>query len=219
MIASVLLAAALAASPPTELRIERAAARVVVVPARGGSLSVSVKPGGQGPAPRVRREGAALVVDGGQASAGHGGIFDVLNLSRCKSDPASLPVVTVRAPPYVRITGSGALFGRVGPADSLMLDTEGCGRWSVGSIAGPVWIRAKGDTRVEVAGHAPKAELYAFGSSDIHHTGEVGTLTAEVHGASKVRVKLVDGQVDSVVDGSGDVLYSRPSTGKYCTLC
>ena len=215
----IILAAALATAAPADLRIEHAAARVVVTPARGGVLSVSVTSGREGPPLAIRREAGALVVDGGVASAGKGGLFDVFNQSRCKADPASLPLITVRAPANVRITGSGALFGQVGPADSLMLDAEGCGRWVVGSIGGPVWIQLKGATTAEVAGHAPRAEFYAWGSSQIHHSGEVGSMTAQVHGSAKVRVRLVDGSVDSLVDGSGDVLYSRPAKGRYCTLC
>ena len=216
----ILLAAAIAAaSGPTELRIEHAAARVVVTPARGAVVSATIQQAKDGPPLSMHREGAALVIDGGQAGAGHGGLFDVFNASRCKTDPKLLPLVTVRSPAGVKITSVGAVFGEVGPADSLAMTASGCGRWTVGSIAGPVAVRLDGTGRVVVAGHAPRAELIATGGSEIVHTGEVGSLTAEVHGSSKVKVKLVDGQVDSLIDGSGDVTYDRPSKGVYCTLC
>jgi hypothetical protein len=209
MIQMILFAAALAAAP-TELRIDHAAARVVVTPARGGTLSATVTPAGAGPPLQVRREGKVLVIDGGLPEAGHGGLFDVFNGSRCKTNPAALPLITVRSPADVRITGTGALFGQVGASDSLVLDTDGCGRWRIGPVVGTLWMRVKGQTTAEVAGHAPKADLYAWGASEIRHSGEVGVLTAEVHDASTIRVRMVDGAVDSLVSGSGDIIYARP---------
>jgi hypothetical protein len=216
---TILLAAVLAAAGPTELRIENAAARVVVIPRRGGVLTAAIRQAKDGPPLQLRREGAALVVDGGQAGAGRGGIFDLFNQSRCRTDPATLPLVTVRAPADARIVSSGAIFGQVGPADSLTLTAKGCGRWAAGSVAGPLSIHVDGHTRVTVAGNAPRAELVATGASRIEHTGEVGSLTAEVHGSSTVQVRLVNGQVDSLIDGTGDVTYGRPAKGSFCTQC
>jgi hypothetical protein len=215
----ILLAATLAAAGPTELRIEHAAARVVVVPKRGGVVSATVQQAKDAPPLTVRREGAALVVDGGLNNAGHGGLLDVFNLSKCRTDPATLPLVTVQAPASARIVSEGAIFARVGPADGLYLKAKGCGTWAVGSIGGPVDINIDGQTKVTVSGHAPHAELRATGASRIDHTGEVGILTAEVHGSSTVMVKLVNGQVDSVIDGTGDVTYGRPAKGTFCTFC
>jgi hypothetical protein len=197
----LLAAAALTAQPPVglaSLRIEHAAARVVIVPEARGALSVAIRQGRGLPPLTQRRDGPALVIDGGLADAGRRGRFDLLDRSRCRAKPADLPVVTVRAPLNARIAVSGAIFGEVRASDSLELTADGCGVWRVGPVRLRLTIRTSGSPTVEVAsvngelgvqlkgsgdviiggGHAPVATVVIDGSGDIEDRGSIGRLQA-----------------------------------------
>jgi len=233
-----LLAAVLTQLPAdlAYLRIEHAAARVVVIPQAGDGVAVAVRQAARLPPLKIRRDGAALVVDGGLARAGQGGWFDWFDRSGCRTPPAGLPLITVRAPMTVRIAASGALFGEVAASDDLALAATGCGTWRLAPVRRTLAIAVTGATRVDAAhtdgtlritlegpgavaveaGHSPTAAIDLRGSGTVDHRGTVGTLAASLRGSGKVRVREVWGLVDAMVDGTGDVFYSRPKTGHFC---
>ena len=219
MLAPILALAAVSAAPapagPSELRIEHAAARVVVIPEARADVAVTVRAGKSGPAPTMRRDGKFLVVDGGVAGAGQGGLFDFSDGSRCKTAPADLPLITVRAPLNARITASGAIQGQVGPSRSLVLNTTGCSHWTAAAVNGLLAVSVKGPGAVTVAGNANRAELSVDGPGSINHTGEIGELDATTIHNGKIRAHVVYGEAES----QGDVVYGRPAGGHYCTLC
>lgn len=222
------LAAALSAQP-TVVRIERAVARVVVIPEVRAGAAVSVRPGRNGRAPTVRREGRALVVDGAEAGAGRGGWFDVLDRGRCRADPATLPVITVRLPVDARLSATGAIWGQAGPSQTFDLAATGCGRWRIGPVKYVLNIATRGAPVVEavgvdgklgvdlkggggvtiLGGHATTAVVDIDGTGDVTHRGSIGSVQADLRGSGKLRIGLLYGGIDASVHGTGDVFYSR----------
>jgi len=145
-------------------------------------------------------------------------------------------VIVARVPLDAAVSASGAVAGEVRSADRLDLRLSGCGDWRVAdvrrdlalrtssagtaTIAGAedrLLVEAGGLARVAVAGgHSQAARLAARGRALIEHRGSVGGLAAQVRNAGVVRVREAWGAVDAVVDGTGDVFYSRPQGARYC---
>lgn len=202
----------------------------MVIPKPRGAMSAAIRQGRDLPPLTLRREGAVLVVDGGLAQAGKGGLFDILDRSRCRMQPADLPVITVRAPINVRIVADGAVHGEVGPTESLDLTLSGCGAWKLAPVRFTLTVRKTGASTVDAAsvnsvlgvrligsgdvvirdGHAPIATVLIDGSGNVVDHGTVGRLAADLRGSGKVTVREIWGELDASVRGSGDVLYHRP---------
>lgn len=233
-------AAPAAAAGGAGLLIERAVARVVVIPEPRADVTVLVRPAPGRPAPVVRRAGARLVVDGGQPDAGRAWgplwLQRWLGRGRCEADRAPQAVIVARTPMDAKVTVSGAVSGQVRRADRLDLRLSGCGDWRVAEVrrdlalradnAGTVTIdgaedrllvEAGGLAHVAIAGgHSQAARLVARGRAVIEHRGSIGGLAAQVRNAGVVRVREAWGAVDALVDGTGDVFYSRPHGPRYC---
>ena len=224
-IAALALVSAAAASPALAVegpgvRVEHAAARVIVIAEPRSDYAISINQGRAGLRPLViRKDGGVTVVDGGYGFTG--GIMHFgWNSLNCRGGRmggqrvaipgkgdvavADLPVVTIRAPIDARIGGSGAVYGEVNGARTLDLSNSGCGDWRVGDVRGPLHISMSGSGDVHGAA-AGDTSVSISGSSDVMLGQVNGRLETHTSGSGDIRAASVRGPVQTRIAGSGDV--------------
>jgi hypothetical protein len=229
-------AAAPALAQAPQVQIQHAAVRLVVVPEPRSNVILTVVHGpNRLPALSVRQDGGRVIVDGGlerPLGQGPGGIS-------CQGGPgggasvevagvgwigfSDLPVVTAHVPMDARISGQGAVYGRVGATHSLDLANAGCGDWSLAPVKGRLAVANAGSADIH-AGDAGQlqahlggsgglgveridegAEIAVSGSGDVRGASVRGPLRVAVGGSGGVRFGRVDGPVQAELSGSGDV--------------
>jgi len=223
---AVLGAAPAFAQTPT-LRISHAAARVVIQAENRADIAVTVSGrASRLPPLNVRRDGGAVVVDGGlnthSISCGgdyslthlFGGIDHVHDTRRVKLsgvgwvNVSDLPVITVHAPRAVAIAADGAVWGEVGPTDLLSLDAGGCGDWRIAAVRGKLsaHVAGSGDIQGDTAG---ALDVSVAGSGDVSLHGVAGPAHIDLAGSGDVRLGAVTGAIDARLAGSGDLVADR----------
>lgn len=207
------LAGAASAQERPGVRLENAAARLIVIPEARGDVSVSIKGGDSRLPPlRTRMEGRTVVVDGdlrnriescGSVNINVGVLFHpdarpypgqrvmIRGVGPLALD--RLPVVTARVPMDAAVAAGGAVWGEVGPTEALHLSKDGCGDFRLADVHGVL-------------------DLASHGSGDTfaHHAGR---LHASVAGSGNLTTEDVGGSADLVVSGSGDVKMGRVAGG------
>jgi hypothetical protein len=211
------LAAGAAEAEPI-LRIEHAAARVVVIPEARGDVVYTIQPGRAGLPPlQIRRDGGATVLDGGLA-AGFGPFGLPMGLSCHGAGDhvrvripghgevalQDLPVVTARVPLSAQVAVGEAVFGEIGPSQSLDFSNAGCGDWRIADVRGAAAfaLSGSGDIRARNVG---AATVRISGSSDVYFGGVQGALEARVSGSGDVHAAWINGPLSARISGSGDV--------------
>ena len=192
------------------VRIEDAAARLVVIPEARHDVSVTVRQGeGRLPPLRTRTEGDTIVVEGGlrdriqSCGAINVNIIGLFAHRRGEPSPGQrvmvrgvglvpyehLPVVTARVPLDSAVSVSGAVWGEIGATDRLRLAKSGCGDVTVGDVRGDF-------------------DLASNGSGDTA-MGRSGRLRASLRGSGDLQGGDVGGGVDLSISGSGDARLGR----------
>lgn len=224
--ALALIAGAAEAAETGGVRVEHAAARVVVIPEARGDYQISINQGRAGLRPlEIRKDGGVTVVDGGYgAPLGIRWGWDNLNCrgsnGRQRVDVpgkgevavADLPVVTIRTPLDARVGASGAVFGEVGPTRSLDVSNGGCGDWKIADVRGPLHVAmaGSGDLRGQASG---EAHVAISGSADVMLGPVGGALDTRTSGSGDIHVASVRGPVDTRIAGSGDVTIDGGQAG------
>jgi len=214
------------AQTPT-LRISHAAARVVIQAEDRPDIAVSVSRGtSRLPPLNVRRDGGVVVVDGGldthTTSCGgdyslthlFGGIDHVRDTRRVKLtgvgwvNVGDLPVITVHAPRAVSVSVGGAVWGDVGPSESLSLDAGGCGDWRIAAVRGKLsaHVAGSGDIQGDTAG---ALDVSVAGSGDVSLHSIAGPTHIDLAGSGDVHLGAVSGAIDARLAGSGDLVADR----------
>ena len=217
LLGSGLMSAQALAQEP-ELRIENAAARVVVIPEARGDVVYTVQQGRAGlPALQTRRDGGLTVLDGGLG--GGFGPFGIHFGMNCQGSGdhvrvripghgmvalQDLPVVTARVPLNAHVSVGQAVFGEIGPSQSLDFSNSGCGDWKLADVRGPthVALSGSGDIRARSAG---PTDVHISGSSDVYFGPVNGSLEAHISGSGDVHAASVSGPLVARIAGSGDV--------------
>jgi len=228
---AVVAICALGATPalaqmPT-LRINHAAAVVVISPENRPNIAVSVTRGaGRLPPLKMRRDGGALVVDGGlntgsmSCDGGYkvthlfGGIDHNHDTRRVRVmgvgwvKVSDLPVITVHAPRTVAVSTDGAVWGSMGPSEAVALDAGGCGDWQVAAVRGKLTahVAGSGDIQGDTVG---ALELHIAGSGDLDLRSVAGPAMIEVVGSGNVHLGAAAGAVDARLLGSGNLVADR----------
>ena len=220
VLAAGLLAPAAASAQQAGVRVEHAAARLIVIPEPRGNVSVTVHQGSAGLPPlQVRQEGGVVVVDGGLdrriegCTSAHIGIFThreegqgtYVRVRGMRAIPvAELPVITAHVPLNARVGASDAVWGEVGPTSRLDLATAGCGDWRVADVRGDFHVRmaGSGDVRAASTG-ATRAAL--AGSGDLQLAMVNGGFDVAISGSGDVHSRIVNGPIAAKIAGSGDV--------------
>lgn len=186
------------------VRVEHAAARMVVIPEARTTISVTVTDGDPRlPRLVVRQTGAGVSIEGGlerRIEGCRGGVTNTRlwgSLVHTRDDRAvqiagvgrvelgQLPVVTAHVPMNAKIAAGDAVFGQVGPATTVDFTNTGCGDWRVADVRGALAV-------VEV------------GSGDVH-AGAAQSVHARVTGSGDITMGAVGGHADALVAGSGDI--------------
>ena len=216
--AAALPAMAFAAAPT--VRVDHAAARVVVIPENRGDISVTINQGRAGLHPlEIRHDGGVIVVDGGMEPRilgmnwgwnglncrGSGEHTRVFIPGKGEVAVNELPVVTIHTPMDAHVGGSGAVFGEVGPTASLDLANSGCGDWRVADVRGPLGIALSGSGDVHGAA-AGETHIRISGSGDVFMGPVNGALETRTSGSGDIRALSVHGPISTAIAGSGDVL-------------
>ena len=227
VLAALFASAAAPALAAPGVTVQNAAARMVVIPEARNDVRIDVQrgPDGRIPTPVVRQEGDRLVVDGGlRGRVGGCGTFGVdwrvFNGGR-EGEPNPhvqrvmvrgigpltldrLPLITAHVPLHAAVAVGDAVFGRVGPSESLVLASNGCGDWTVGDVGGALEIAAHGSGDIH-AGRAGVLHAALAGSGDLT-TGDVaGDAALAVHGSADTKLGRVGHGLSVDLSGSGDV--------------
>ena len=192
-----------------------AAARMVVIPEARRDVDVRITPGdARLPTLRPSLEGGRVRIDGGLARRIRGcGIYGA-NWGRA-AEPrvrieglgevprSALPLVTVRVPLDAAVGASGAVWGEVGPSDSLDLAHGGCGDWTVAPVRGAfnLSVVGSGDTRARTAG---SLHLAVNGSGDLAMDA-VRLADIAIRGSGDAHIGRIDGPLTTSTAGSGDI--------------
>lgn len=203
------------------VRVEHAAARLVVIPEARADVSVVVTPGDPRlPALDVRREGRTVVLDGGlrgRIGACRGSdlslngrrpliTVEVRGVGRVPFD--RLPLVTARVPLVADVAGGEAVWGEVGPSRRLAVSNAGCGDWRLAPVQEALAVEdaGSGDVRAASAG---ALDWRSSGSGDLTAGPVAGSATLRMAGSGDARLERVGGPLDVALAGSGDVAAAR----------
>lgn len=227
-IGSALAASAVLAAPAlaADVTIRNAVARVIVIPEDRADIGVEITQGAAGlPDLRIERRGSDVTIDG-SLGRGRGMSVSGAQIGSCNSGPADArqpgegasvevrgkgrirmedaPLIVLRTPRDVDVTGGGALFGSIGRgARSVELGNGGCGAWTVANVDGDVDLSVGGSGNIR-AGTSRNLEAAVGGSGSIF-AGATGSLDASVGGSGSIDVARVDGDTDIAIGGSGGV--------------
>ena len=215
-----------AAAEAQTVKIDNAVARVVVIPENRVDVGVEVIPGKADlPGLQVVRRGQSVEIDGQLSRRATSGLRGGL-INRCEStyrtgsQPGEgarvevrghgrialedAPLVVVRTPLGVDVSSSGAVFGSVGPgAQTLQLQSAGCGGWTVGNVADKADIILAGSGSVRM-GTARSLNLRIGGSGTVE-ARETRDLRIAIGGSGDVRLSRLNGNGSIQVGGAGDV--------------
>lgn len=209
-----------------EVEIRNAVARVIVIPEDRADIGVEITQGSSGlPQLQLERRSGKVRIDGGLGRSGGFGINNNA-IRSCRSGPADArqpgdgasvevrsvgrvrledaPLIVVRTPRAVEVSGTGAVFGAVGRgARSVDLGNAGCGSWTVANVDGAVDLSVGGSGAIR-AGTSRSLEAAVGGSGSIY-AGATGALEANVGGSGNIEVAAIDGDADIAIGGSGSV--------------
>ncbi len=203
--------------------IEDAVARVIVIVEDRQDIGVEVAQGSSGlPALMVKRENGRVRIDGqlgrpmGRSKIndcrtadvitdqpGQGASVEVRDLGRV--DLANAPLITLRVPRSVSVGVDGAVFGAIGGgATKVDLGNRGCGDWFLADANGPVDLGLSGSGDA-VVGSSRALDVSISGSGDVK-AGATSTLDLAISGSGAFDIASVNGNVDTAISGTGDVL-------------
>jgi hypothetical protein len=194
-----------------QVKIEHAAARVVVIPEARSDVAVTISHGpSRLPQLQVRREGGQVIVDGGLGDSGRGDGSGPLRGSdhvNCVTRHAigsirresqlvivrgvgevaygDLPVITVHTPMNVHIGASSAVYGEVGRSESLELASSGCGDWTAAEVRGRLAFVSSGSGNLKAR--------------------SAGGLTTHMSGSGGLEAETIGSDVDAILSGSGNI--------------
>ncbi|ADL00816.1 GIN domain-containing protein [Brevundimonas subvibrioides] len=212
-------AAPASAAEGPEVRVRRAAARMVVIVEDRTDVAVEIEPGTGGlPMPTVTRSGNEIRIDGGLGrnpirncrsgpaearQPGEGASVEVRRNGRV--DLSAAPLIVVRTPRTVDVsTEDSAIFGAIGRgATSIELGAGGCGDWTIANTSGHADLSIGGSGSIR-AGTSGSLEA-AIGGSGRVTAGATGDLDAAIGGSGTITVTQATGAVEAAIGGSGDV--------------
>jgi hypothetical protein len=198
-----------AAMAQPSVQIDHAVARVTVIPEARSDVAVSVVHGNGRFPLKISRVGDVIRIDGGlgwrsiscRGASGHPRV-DVWGMGEVAY--ADMPQVVIHTPRAVRVGAGGAVFGAIGPGDSVDLGNGGCGDWTIADQAGALRAHLSGSGDIR-AGSAGSADVQVSGSADVVMAVVRGGLSANIAGSGNVTAARVDGPLRARIGGSGDL--------------
>jgi hypothetical protein len=214
-VAIATMAAAAGAQAATQVELKHMAARVIVTPENRADVKLTVTYGKADlPKIMVSTKGDTLVASGQlrKRSYGCAGNQKVRIDGKGQIAVADLPVVYLRVPMDARVASEGAVYGRIGAAQSLEFALGGCGDWTVDTVQGKAELNIGGSGSIRAA-NAGDAEVAVGGSGDIY-LGRIKSLSGAIGGSGSINVAEVAGPVEIAIGGSGDVRIDKGTAPK-----
>lgn len=201
-------AAGVAEGAPT-LKIQHAAARVVIIPEARADVAVEILKANPRLPLRVSRFGQSVNVEGDIGHRMHScqavaGRRSVLVWGRGRIAYEDMPQLVVHVPMDARISAGDAVFGSIGRSDSLDLSNKGCGDWTIANVQGHMRLSEAGSGDAH-AGGAQSADIMIAGSGDVVVRDIRAGLVAVSTGSGEITASSVDGPFNVRIAGSGDI--------------
>jgi hypothetical protein len=193
-----------------DVEINRAVARVTIIPEARSDMAVTVVRTNSHYPIRVSRDGGGVRVsgdlgwNGGNCHGSEGRVW-VSVWGRPDAHFEDMPQIVIRTPRVVTVRADGAVYGLVGPGQTLELGNAGCGDWKVADQTGDLTVKSAGSGDVR-GGTAGAVRVRSAGSGDVTLKGARGGLDAQVVGSGNITLGVVAGAMRARVMGSGDVL-------------
>lgn len=209
-----------------QVKIERAVARVVVIPENRTDVGVEIVNGkAELPSLQIERRGPNLVINGqlggvqrafnrhsmitrcsaGDVSAnqpGQGAEVEVRGHGKVALEDA--PLIILRTPRDVAVAADNGVFGSIGPgARSVDLATAGCGYWTIANVEAKAKLALAGSGGMRI-GSSGSLDLSIGGSGTIT-ARQTRALAVAIGGSGDVELARLDGKADISVGGAGDV--------------
>jgi hypothetical protein len=215
---SIVAAFALAGAGRTSaanVEIDHAVARVTIIPeARGDTAVTIVRTNSHYPI-HVSHDGGGVRIEGdlhwNSANCHNSDNRVWVSVwGRPDAHYEDMPQIVIRAPRSVSVHASGAVFGIVGPGQTLELGNTGCGDWKVADQAGDLTVKIAGSGDVR-GGSAAAVRVRTAGSGDVALKSARSGLDAEVVGSGDITLGMVAGPLQARILGSGDVVVHSGS--------
>lgn len=204
--------AANAALAGPSVQIKDAAVRVEVIPEARGDVAVEIV--SSNPRLPLKTSGANgdTVIDGGLASDAQGDrvqgcpasggerVLDIRGVGPVKW--ADLPQVRLRVPMATQVAANGAVYGRIGKAESVSLNLAGCGDWALGDVKGALAFNQAGSGETQ-AGDVGSLEAHIADSGRLSVHGVAGDLKTYIAGSGEVRADSVGHKFEAHIAGRG----------------
>jgi hypothetical protein len=167
-----------------EVKIETLGfARLQIVPEDRADIAAS--------GPFTRRADGALVVTG-------------LGRNGCHAPQGpKIPVVALHTPRSLTVRAKGPFAAEIGPAQGLLIDSDGCADWRVAS-AQTLWIAERDGAQVR-AGPVVDLRLARWGAGEDRIAATSRTADVVVHGKGSVLLAKAYGIVEAAVWGGGRI--------------
>ncbi len=116
------------------------------------------------------------------------------------------PVITIDAPAGVALSlAGGVVFGQIDPVGPAEVRLDSCGDVAITAITGQADLTVNGKGALSVGALGP-ASAAINGGGDITLGPVTGDATLEVNGSGDLRVARLDGELEALVRGSGDII-------------
>ncbi len=193
----------------TGVRLEHAAAELIVIPEDRADVDVAISPVERLPTPTVRVDGDRVVIDGGlrnrlqgcTSTLGGGEracIRGIGNLAR-----TDLPRVTLRIPRTLDLSIAGAVYTSIGASSGGEVRHNGCGKTHVADVSGPLDVALNGSGDVDVTRVSGVLQAALNGSGSLTVRQAEGDAELRLNGSGDLRAGPVRGDLDAVLAGSG----------------
>ena len=192
-----------------DVEIDHAVARVTIIPETRTDVAVTIVRTNSHYPIHVSREGGGVRVSGdlhwnGGNCHGSGDRAWVSVWGRPDAHFEDMPQIVIRTPRALSVHADGAVYGVVGPGQTLDLGNAGCGDWKVADQTGDLTVKIAGAGDVR-GGSAAAVRVRSAGSGDVMLKSARGGLDAEAVGSGDITMEAVSGPLHARVVGSGDV--------------
>jgi hypothetical protein len=195
----------------TSLRIDNAAAEVMVIPEDRTTIDVQLGAPGRLPALTLRQTADGVVIAGGLRNRIRGcGSWNasgegvrVSGIGQVRRQ--DLPRITVRVPRALNYRAGGAVYSTIGASSGGSVTLNGCGDATLAPATGAleVELNGSGGGRIDRVNGTLTATVNGSGSLDVAHAGADAVL--RLNGSGSLDVADVVGRLDARAAGSGSL--------------
>jgi hypothetical protein len=189
-----------------QLRLRHLAANVSIIPEDRTDFVIEIDNPGGTPMPIVSAEGGTVTVDGQlRGRIADCGTTSVELREYGTVTAAQMPTITIRSPRGLIVSRGGAGTTSIAAADTVDLDSSGCGSVTIADVANLLSIELAGSGDVQ-AGAAGSLKTSVAGSGEVTVGAVNGDVEIEIAGSGEVTVASVTGDLSVDSAGSGNAI-------------